>query len=74
MRMESVRDAPPPPEPTVDDVLARLGAAGAGPRARHTAVAEAAYAGRLTLPQLQAVRRSGLLPYDMSEDDPGGKV
>jgi hypothetical protein len=58
-----------PPAPTLDGILERLGVAGAPGADQRRAVAERAYGGRLTLAELQVLRRAGFLPYDVTRDD-----
>jgi hypothetical protein len=56
-----------PPRPRVADVLERLGVARAERKRQHEVAVEAAYAGRLSLGELRALREADLIPY--SEDD-----
>jgi hypothetical protein len=56
-----------PPRPRVEDVLSRLGIAAAERKRQHEVAVEAAYAGRLSLGELRALREADLIPY--SEDD-----
>jgi hypothetical protein len=50
-------------------VLDSLDVSGAGRRAQAEAVAEAAYAGRLSLEALQVMRAAGFLPYDVNRPE-----
>ena len=54
-----------PPAPSVEQVLGRLGVANADRSAQSAAVADAAYGGRLSLPQLREMRRAGFIPHDV---------
>jgi hypothetical protein len=58
-----------PPAPTVRSVLDSLNVSGAGRRAQVEAVAEAAYAGRLSLDALRVMRAAGFLPYDVDRPE-----
>jgi hypothetical protein len=62
---------PRPPVPTVGSVLDSLEVSDAARRAQMEAVAEAAYAGRLSIDALRVMRAAGFLPYDVDrpEDD-----
>ena len=60
-----------PPALTLDQVLERLGLAGAARPEQRRAVGELAYGGRLPLAWLTVLRRAGFLPYDASRpEDP----
>jgi hypothetical protein len=52
------------PEATLDQVLDRLGLAGAAPAEQRRAVGELAYGGRLPLAWLKVLRQADFLPYD----------
>ena len=53
-----------PPDQTLDQVLERLGLAGATPAAQRRAVGELAYGGRLPVTWLRVLRQADFLPYD----------
>jgi hypothetical protein len=59
------REHPPAPRP--NEVLSRLGVADADRKRQHEVAMAAAYAGRLSLGELRALREADLIPY--SEDD-----
>ena len=52
------------PDPTLDQVLGRLGLADASRADQRRKVGELAYAGRLPLAWLRVLREAGFLPYD----------
>jgi hypothetical protein len=52
------------PDATLDQVLDRLGLAGAKPADQRRAVGELAYGGRLPLAWLKVLRQADFLPYD----------
>lgn len=52
------------PDATLDQVLERLGLAGAKPADQRRAVGELAYRGRLPLGWLKVLRQADFLPYD----------
>jgi hypothetical protein len=51
-------------DPTLDQVLDRLGLADAKPADQRRAVGELAYRGRLPLAWLKVLRQADFLPYD----------
>ena len=53
-----------PPDPTLDQVLDRLGLVGATSADQRRTVGELAYAGRLPVAWLRVLRGAGFLPYD----------
>ena len=53
-----------PPDPTLDQVLERLGIADAPPARQRRTVGQLAYAGRLPVTWLRVLREAGFLPYD----------
>lgn len=58
-----------PPAPTVQSVLDGLAVSSAPARVQLKAVAEAAYAGRLSLAALKLMKAGGFLPYDVERTD-----
>jgi Calcineurin-like phosphoesterase len=64
----------PPPDPSPEAVLERLGVGGEPSERQGEAATEAAFAGRLSLVELRVLRRAGLIPYKSDaydlEDDP----
>ena len=51
-------------DPTLDQVLGRLGLAGASRADQRRKVGKLAYAGRLPMAWLRVLREAGFLPYD----------
>jgi hypothetical protein len=56
-------------DPTLDQVLDRLGLAGAKPAEQRRAVGELAYGGRLPLAWLKVLRQADFLPYDANRPE-----
>jgi hypothetical protein len=57
------------PDPTLDQILERLGLTGAQAGEQRRAVGELAYRGRLPLAYLKVLRRADFLPYDASRPE-----
>jgi hypothetical protein len=53
-----------PPELTLDEILERLGLAGAARGEQRHVAGKLAYSGRLPLPWLRVLREADFLPYD----------
>ena len=63
-----IRSPEGPADLTPDQVLDRLGLAGAPEAERRRAIAELAYGGRIRLPWLKVLRQAGYLPHDVTRD------
>ena len=57
------------PDPTLDQVLERLGLAGAPQADQRRVVGELAYGGRLPLADLKVLRQADFLPYDVNRPE-----